>query len=207
MDIFPKISPGDRPQNRLKENAMDEIDVIMQRLNHGIRESFADGERRLPADEDRIAHFESAIGYKLPPDFRYFLTCYSGARIYNVFIPTPVVHERLWCPDELHLILCFGGFYSKPPQGPKSTADLLTRYHALEDVLPAGIVSFAEFVQQKYYFCISCFSETYGQVFLKAREEYGDDDPAELLFPYAPNFIELLRSLRTLSDEEADAID
>ena len=182
---------------------MDEIDAIMRRLHYKICESFADGHRLIPADEERITRFEAEIGHNLPHEYRCFLQRYQGAWIWNAELHPTIQHEHLQSVEGVHSIH-FLGFYSTPPGRTKSPHDLPWRAQLLKDDLPVGVIPVAEFLQQTYYFCVSCAPETYGQVFIKAREECDDDIPADFIFPHAPSFLEFLRSLRTMTDEEAD---
>jgi cell wall assembly regulator SMI1 len=180
---------------------MSEIDTIMQGLGYKIRESYPDGEKLLRADESRLAQFEEEIGYRLPPDYRYFLQRHGGAWLSNVMIRPAVQDEKLESIESVHLLI-FLGFYSGTPRHGVSRDDLLWAYQASRNVLPAGVIPIAEFCDD-YYICISCAPETYGRVFVKVPEEFDDDDPADFLFPQAASFLEFLRSLRTMTDEEA----
>lgn len=181
---------------------MDEIDAIMRRLSYKIRLSFVDGHSLLPADEARIADFEDQIGYRLPKEYRYFLQRYQGAWITNVLMYPTVQHENLQGVEGVYA-LHFLGFYTVPPGQTKSPHDLPWRHRVMKDVLPSGLIPIAEFIQD-YYLCISCRLETHGQAYIKVPQDFDDDDPTDFLFFQAPTFLDFLRSLRTLTDEEAD---
>ncbi|HXG11003.1 MAG TPA: SMI1/KNR4 family protein [Gemmataceae bacterium] len=182
---------------------MNEIDTTMRNLSHDVRDSCPGGQKLLPAEEELLSQFEQEIGHRLPPDYRYFLSRYSGVRLFNAMIHPAVQDEKLESVEGIHLISFFG-FYTLSPQGGKCSSDLSWNYRVYKDFLPAGVIPIAEFCGD-YLFCISCAPETYGRIFVKVPEEFDDDDPADFLFPQAPSLLDFLRSLHTLTDEETHA--
>lgn len=184
---------------------MREIDEAVGRLRFHVRESFADGDRRFTPDEAALSRLESEIGADLPPQFRYFLSRYGGGVIQDAVVHTAVEHEHLMSVEGLHTSLDVFGFYrpARSPEAlPQNVSDVRVALSLAAETLPRGLVPFAA-LYGKYFFCVSCASESFGKVYVKAPEEFDDDDPADFLFPQAESLLDFLRGLRCLSEAEA----
>jgi hypothetical protein len=177
---------------------MDEIADIMRRLDHKILASFEDGETLIPADEARIKCFEEEIGYRLPVTYRQFLTKYGGAYLRNGIAELAV---RLPRHEDLSVSFFFA-FYGGVSPG-RNTNDLSYNYRLIKDQLPSGMIPIAQTGGDDVY-CLSCANEARDSVYVYLPEGFEDEKPGDRLFQVARSFLEFLRSLRTMSDEEAN---
>ena len=174
---------------------MDEIDIIMQRLHYSILDKVAE-HVLLPVEEELLSRFESAIGHKLPPDYRRFVQRYGGASLPDVVVMPAAPDPRL-DPDDIFSVSDFFGFYAEGQNGNKCSYDLFYNYFTHRDHLPSGMIPIAE--SGDNLFCLSCTGTTFDHVFARLPPEFADDDPVGSYFLLAPSFRTFLQSLRMRS--------
>lgn len=176
------------------------LDGILENLRFRICRISPEGCSLILNEETKIVEIEENLGVKLPLEYRDFLKRHGAIQLDNALVVSTMHDEERIGWNESAGLISFYGIYAISPSGQKSFFDLFSVATRYRELLPKGVIPFAEF--GNFLFCISCSGEHRGSIYLKAPEQFDDDKPEDFLFLQSPSFLDFLQSLRTMTDEE-----
>ncbi len=176
-----------------EDGSMRAIETVMQNKRYELLMFVKPNHKLLTVSGDLLAQFESEVRHELPSDFRYFIARFGGSTLHD-HVVVPALDPRA-NPDDLFSVSLFFGFYSNEDKG-KCPYDITHIYHDLQNILPSGMIPFAESGSNR--FCISCESENKGRVYCLVPAEFADEEDA--LYLINNSFTEFMKSLQVISD-------